>query len=355
MASADRSAYSHRPVDPRVSFPDLEERVLERWRERDVFAESVRRRRDCPEWGFYEGPPTANGPPGIHHVLSRVFKDIFPRYRTMSRLLRRAQGRLGLPRPARRARARGRARLHLQGRHRALRDRRVQRPLPREGPQPRRGLEPPDRADRLLDRPRRRLSHARSRLRRVGVVGAQDDPRQGPALREAQGGPVLPARPGDPLQPRARAARRLPRRRRPLGLRAPPGQGPRAPATTRRRAADLDDHALDARVQRGGGRRSRAHLRAGEGRRRPRLRARRGADRARAGRGRDVVDRFPGATLEGVALRAAVRLHPRRRLRAEGPHRPARRLRHRERGHRASSTPRSPSARTTSASASSTA
>jgi isoleucyl-tRNA synthetase len=73
----------HRPVDPRVSFPELEERVLERWRERDVFAESVRRRRDAPRWGFYEGPPTANGPPGFHHVLSRVFKDIFPRYRTM--------------------------------------------------------------------------------------------------------------------------------------------------------------------------------------------------------------------------------------------------------------------------------
>ena len=83
MSSTDRSAYSHRPVDPRVSFPELEERILERWRERDVFAESVRRRRDSPKWGFYEGPPTANGPPGIHHVLSRVFKDIFPRYRTM--------------------------------------------------------------------------------------------------------------------------------------------------------------------------------------------------------------------------------------------------------------------------------
>jgi isoleucyl-tRNA synthetase len=83
MPSTDRSAYSHRPVDPRVSFPELDERVLERWRERDVFAESIRRRRDSPRWGFYEGPPTANGPPGIHHVLSRVFKDIFPRYRTM--------------------------------------------------------------------------------------------------------------------------------------------------------------------------------------------------------------------------------------------------------------------------------
>jgi isoleucyl-tRNA synthetase len=72
-----------RPVDPRASFPELEERVLERWRERDVFHESVRRRSGGPTWGFYEGPPTANGAPGSHHVLARVFKDIFPRYKTM--------------------------------------------------------------------------------------------------------------------------------------------------------------------------------------------------------------------------------------------------------------------------------
>jgi isoleucyl-tRNA synthetase len=73
----------HRPVDPRVSFPELEEQVLERWRTRDVFAESIRQRHGSPPWVFYEGPPTANGPPGSHHVLSRVFKDIFPRYKTM--------------------------------------------------------------------------------------------------------------------------------------------------------------------------------------------------------------------------------------------------------------------------------
>ncbi|HEX5191791.1 MAG TPA: isoleucine--tRNA ligase [Solirubrobacteraceae bacterium] len=74
----------HRPVAQRPSFPQLEETVLERWRARDVFAESVRRRKDAPRWGFYEGPPTASGPPAFHHVLSRVFKDIFPRYRTMT-------------------------------------------------------------------------------------------------------------------------------------------------------------------------------------------------------------------------------------------------------------------------------
>ncbi|HEY1778464.1 MAG TPA: isoleucine--tRNA ligase [Solirubrobacteraceae bacterium] len=72
-----------RPVDPQQSFPDLELEVLERWRERDVFAESLRRREGAPAYVFYEGPPTANGPPGSHHVLARVFKDIYPRYKTM--------------------------------------------------------------------------------------------------------------------------------------------------------------------------------------------------------------------------------------------------------------------------------
>jgi isoleucyl-tRNA synthetase len=73
----------YREVDREPSFPALEERVLERWRERDVFHESVRRREGGPEYVFYEGPPTANGRPGSHHVLARVFKDIFPRYKTM--------------------------------------------------------------------------------------------------------------------------------------------------------------------------------------------------------------------------------------------------------------------------------
>jgi isoleucyl-tRNA synthetase len=76
-------ATPHQPVDPRASFPALEEGVLARWRERDVFKESIERRRGGPRWGFFEGPPTANGAPGSHHVLARVFKDIFPRYRTM--------------------------------------------------------------------------------------------------------------------------------------------------------------------------------------------------------------------------------------------------------------------------------
>jgi isoleucyl-tRNA synthetase len=71
------------PVDPKQSFPELELEVLERWQERDVFARSLANREGAETWSFYEGPPTANGRPGSHHVLARVFKDIYPRYKTM--------------------------------------------------------------------------------------------------------------------------------------------------------------------------------------------------------------------------------------------------------------------------------
>jgi isoleucyl-tRNA synthetase len=70
------------PVDP-FDLVALEHAVLTRWREDDVFAESLRRREGNPEWVFYEGPPTANGRPGIHHVWARLFKDVFPRFHTM--------------------------------------------------------------------------------------------------------------------------------------------------------------------------------------------------------------------------------------------------------------------------------
>jgi isoleucyl-tRNA synthetase len=71
------------PVDPKQSFPELEERVLARWRDTDVFARSLANREGAEVWSFYEGPPTANGRPGSHHVLARVFKDVYPRYKTM--------------------------------------------------------------------------------------------------------------------------------------------------------------------------------------------------------------------------------------------------------------------------------
>jgi isoleucyl-tRNA synthetase len=72
------------PVDPKQSFPALEERVLERWRQSHVFERQLASREGGPVWSFYEGPPTANGRPGAHHVLARVFKDVYPRFRAMS-------------------------------------------------------------------------------------------------------------------------------------------------------------------------------------------------------------------------------------------------------------------------------
>jgi isoleucyl-tRNA synthetase len=72
------------PVDPRVSFPELERRILDFWDSRQVFRRSVELREDGPEWVFYDGPPTANARPHIGHAETRTFKDIYPRYRTMT-------------------------------------------------------------------------------------------------------------------------------------------------------------------------------------------------------------------------------------------------------------------------------
>ncbi len=73
----------YRPVPAQVDLPALEHAVLEMWEREGVFAASVAQSQGRPPWVFYEGPPTANGTPGTHHVEARVFKDVFPRYRTM--------------------------------------------------------------------------------------------------------------------------------------------------------------------------------------------------------------------------------------------------------------------------------
>lgn len=70
-------------VSSRVSFPQLDADILKQWNEKDVFKRTESERKDAPLFMMYEGPPTANGSPGIHHVLARVFKDVICRYRTM--------------------------------------------------------------------------------------------------------------------------------------------------------------------------------------------------------------------------------------------------------------------------------
>jgi len=66
-----------------TNFPKLEENVLAFWRQNHIFAKSEQKAASSGEFVFYEGPPTANGKPAMHHVLARSFKDIFPRYKTM--------------------------------------------------------------------------------------------------------------------------------------------------------------------------------------------------------------------------------------------------------------------------------
>ncbi len=77
------TALGYRAVPPQVDLPAMEREILEFWHDHDTFRTSLEQTSDGPRWTFYEGPPTANGKPGTHHVEARVFKDVFPRFRTM--------------------------------------------------------------------------------------------------------------------------------------------------------------------------------------------------------------------------------------------------------------------------------
>jgi isoleucyl-tRNA synthetase len=81
-----------RPLPAQVDLPALEREVLARWRRSKVFERSLEQTATGPTWVFYEGPPTANGMPGVHHVEARTFKDLFPRFKTMKghRVVRKA-------------------------------------------------------------------------------------------------------------------------------------------------------------------------------------------------------------------------------------------------------------------------
>lgn len=72
-----------KPVPPNLNINQLEEAILRFWRHQRIFEKTSEMRSGSPEYVFYEGPPTANGQPGVHHVLARAFKDMFLRYKTM--------------------------------------------------------------------------------------------------------------------------------------------------------------------------------------------------------------------------------------------------------------------------------
>jgi isoleucyl-tRNA synthetase len=74
---------SFRPIPAQIDLPAMEHSILDFWRSNGVFEESVTGRAGAETWTFYEGPPTANGMPGTHHIEARVFKDVFPRFHTM--------------------------------------------------------------------------------------------------------------------------------------------------------------------------------------------------------------------------------------------------------------------------------
>ena len=73
----------YKKVDTNLNFVDREIDVLKFWKENNVFEQSIDQRTDGPTFTFYDGPPTANGKPHIGHILTRVIKDLIPRYKAM--------------------------------------------------------------------------------------------------------------------------------------------------------------------------------------------------------------------------------------------------------------------------------
>jgi isoleucyl-tRNA synthetase len=73
-----------KPISPKLDVTALEEGVLNFWKSQKIFEKTIKQRKGAPEYVFFEGPPTANGMPGVHHVEARVFKDMFPRYKIMN-------------------------------------------------------------------------------------------------------------------------------------------------------------------------------------------------------------------------------------------------------------------------------
>jgi isoleucyl-tRNA synthetase len=123
-------------VNPKLDVPAMEENVLKFWKKQEVFKKTVEQRQGKPEYVFYEGPPTANGRPGVHHVLARVFKDMFPRYKIMRGYHVSRRGGWdthGLPVEIEVEKQLG---LHQQTADRRIRHREVQRTLPQNRSSP---------------------------------------------------------------------------------------------------------------------------------------------------------------------------------------------------------------------------
>ena len=80
---ATQGSHLFKSLPAQIDLPAVEHQILSFWESANIFEKSVSARDGAPRWTFYEGPPTANGSPGTHHIEARVFKDLFPRYQTM--------------------------------------------------------------------------------------------------------------------------------------------------------------------------------------------------------------------------------------------------------------------------------
>ena len=251
-----------RAAAARASRPTtLEQELLARWDDEDLFAQTLAARAARRAFVFFEGPPTANGRPGIHHVFARTIKDLFCRHRAMKgfRVARKAGWDThGLP-----VEIEVEKQLGISGkqRHRGARRRGVQPALPRERVQVPGRVGAAERAHRLLARLRASVRHVLERLRRERVVGADDAVRQG-AARIAGTRSCRTAR----AAARRCRATRWRRATRTSRIRASTSRSSSIDAATRRRRTRrahprVDDHAVDARVERRARRASRSRVR----------------------------------------------------------------------------------------------
>ena len=319
-------------LPPQVDLPALEQEILRRWEADKVFARTLEGSAGKPQWVFYEGPPTANGRPGTHHIEARAFKDVFPRFKTMQgwHVPRRAGwdchglpveiaveqelGFAGKPDIERYGIA------EFNARCRESVERHVGDVLRADPP------------DGLLGRHVHGLLDDEPELHRERLVVAQADLRQGPAGRGPPRRALLPALRHRAVRPRGRPGLRDPHR--PVGLRAPAGHQRRV--GRQGRPAGLDDDAVDAAVEHRRRDAPRRHLR-----RRPPRRHRRRARRGRRAAARPpswartprCSPARPGRDWERVHLPAAVRAGrlPGRQRALRRP----RRLRHHRGRHRA--------------------
>ena len=272
--------------------------------------------------GFLRGPADRERQTGHPSRLGPALQGPLPTVPHDAGQARGPQGRVGLPRPARRGRGREGARVLGQVRDRGLRHRALQRQVPGLGAALRRGLAVADLAHRHVDRHRRRVLDALERVHRERLVAVPPDLGRGRDLRGLQGRAVLRPVRYRIVEPRARPTGRVPRRHRAVGLRPLPARGPR------RRPAGVDDHTVDAAVERRRRRRLRRSttysVRAPEGGRDLVMARARVADVL--GADAEIVADVPTRGTRRRALRTTV--HDARGRGRERVHRRRRRLRH---------------------------